>query len=534
MNCNATYYSYKSTGAFSKIVTDYLEQSPLLKEYYEFTPDIEGIKQSIKQRGLFDTNRKVLVKELRKQYVSVKVTPETTDNIESLLSENTFTICTAHQPNIFTGHLYFIYKIIHAIKLAHTLNESIPDCHFVPVYYMGSEDADLKELGEVSINGEKYTWETSQKGSVGRMKVDKGFISMISLIDGHLSIEPFGKEIGTILKEVYSMGKTIEQATFELVHQLFSSYGLLVLLTDNPSFKKQLSEIHARELTEHFSHKILSETLATFPEEYKMKATGRAINLFYLKDDLRERIEEVNHQFVVSNTSIVFSKEDLLKELKEYPERFSPNVVLRPVFQEFILPNVAFIGGGGELAYWLELKNVFKFSEVPFPVLVLRNSFTIVSKKVSTQISKLLFKPSDFFMSADEVKNILVKRESGLLLDLNKQKAAIKSSYRDMRIIANAVDITLSKHIDSLEEKALKKIEALEGKLLKAEKKKYDAQIRQIQKVKHSLFPEGSLQERVDNMLPFYAKWGSDFIQQLYNHSNSIDASFCIIEEKKG
>ncbi len=531
MNCNATYHSYKSTGAFSKIVTDYLEEAPLLKEYYQFSPNLEGIKQSIKQRRSFNTNRESLVAELRKQYASVKVSSKTIGNITSLLSENTFTICTAHQPNIFTGHLYFIYKIIHAIKLADTLNESIPDCHFVPVYYMGSEDADLKELGEVSINGEKYTWETSQKGSVGRMKVDKGFISLIELINGHISVEPFGKEIGTILKEVYSMGKTIEQATFELVHLLFSSYGLLVLLPDNPSFKKQLNEIHAREMTEQFSHKILSETVATFPEEYKMKATGRAINLFYLKDDMRERMEEVNDQFVVSNTSIVFSKEALLKEIKEYPERFSPNVVLRPVYQEFILPNVAFIGGGGELAYWLELKNIFKVSEVPFPVLILRNSFTIVPKKVLAQIDKLLFKSFDFFMSADELKNILVKRESGLVLDLNKQKDAIRSSYSDMRSIANAVDITLSKHIDALEEKALKKIEVLEGKILKAEKKKYDAQIRQIQKVKHSLFPEGSLQERVDNMLPFYAKWGIDFIEQLYKHSNSIEASYCIIEE---
>lgn len=522
---------YAQTKVFSTIVTGYVAKEAALQTFYQHSPDISGIKNALKERMKFDTNRTVLVNRLKDQYTGIPLNGKVQANIEGLLQENTFTITTAHQPNIFTGHLYFIYKILHAVKLAEELTQQIPDCNFVPVYYMGSEDADLDELGEVTINGKKYIWETSQAGAVGRMKVDNAFINLMDAIEGQLLVEPYGKEIMDRLRNAYRIHTTIEQATFELVHELFAAYGLLVLLPDNAALKKEFAPIIRKELEEQFSNKAVTETMSSFPAEYKVQAAGREINLFYLKEDSRERIEKLNGQWSIVNSSTRFKDHSIFEELENHPERFSPNVILRPVFQEMILPNIAFIGGGGELAYWLELKKVFEAVQVPYPVLVLRNSFMLVNKKAAKKIESLHMNAIDFFKPTHVLMLQLVQQSSELQLQLEEEKKKLAALYQTINQVAAAVDITLQKHTEALFKNALKKIEQLEKKMLLAEKKKYEAQQRQVEKIKASLFPGNQLQERVDNLLPYYARYGASFIEMIYTHSGNFQQEFCIISE---
>jgi uncharacterized protein YllA (UPF0747 family) len=167
MDCKASFLTYAQTGYFSTTVLDYVLQSPSIKPFYNHPVSIAGMQAAIEQRKKYPTDRKLLVTILKKQYSSLEVSKLVEANIESLANENTFTITTAHQPNIFTGPLYFIYKILQVAKLAEQLKESFPENNFVPVYYMGSEDADLDELGHIFCNGEKKVWETNQTGAVG-------------------------------------------------------------------------------------------------------------------------------------------------------------------------------------------------------------------------------------------------------------------------------------------------------------------------------------------------------------------------------
>ena len=531
MSFKAKYISYRQTGWFSKIVTDYLDNASALQPFYNYSFSLDGIKKTIAERRNYKTNRALLVSELKKQYAVVQSSESVKTNIDALLNEDTFTICTAHQPNIFTGHLYFIYKILHAIKLADELKKEMPRYNFVPVYYMGSEDADLEELGEVNINGKKYEWQTKQKGAVGRMKIDKAFIKLIEEIEGQLSVEKSGKEIIALVKEVYILDKTIEQSTFEFVNTLFADYGLIVLLPDNSALKKSFIAVNKKELTEQFSHKLVAQTIAAFPAEYKVQTAGREVNLFYLKDDIRERISKAGLKFEVRNSDIVFSEPEIMLELEEYPERFSPNVILRPVFQELVLPNIAFIGGGGELAYWLELKKVFDAVEVPFPVLVLRNSFMLVNNKVAAKMAALQLEATAFFKPTNILIEELVKKESAVSLNLEEEKKSLFSLYHNIKVAATIVDSTLKQHVHALETHAVKRIEKLEKKMLKAEKKKFEAQQRQINKIKEALFPSGTLQERVDNLLPYYSLWGAAFIKMLYENSRGLGQEFCVVEE---
>ncbi len=544
MHSTSRLISYSSTNYFSKIVSDYISGSELLQPFYAQPVTLYGIKKTIEARKAFATDRKLLVAVLQKHYADANTTTQQQQNIQQLTNSNCFTITTAHQPNIFTGHLYFIYKILHAIKLCEKLKADMPENDFVPVYYMGSEDADLDELGHIYINGVKHEWKTNQSGAVGRMKVDKALIQMLDTIEGEITVHPFGKEIIDQMKACYAEGATIEQATFKLVNALFGEYGLIILLPDEAGYKNAFIPIVEKELTEQFSHPLVQATSKIFPKQYKVQASGRELNMFYLKDDLRERIVKENspqgtvEKFKIQNlpagetgSELEFDEAGIINELKQHPERFSANVILRPVFQEMILPNIAFIGGGGEIAYWLELKNVFAAVHVPFPVLVLRNSFLLVEKKYSEKAKTLGFTINDLFKSEQELLTLLVKRDSQVQLSLEKEKRQLQDFYAGLRNAAGAVDITLQPHTGALEKMALHKIAALEKKMLRAEKKKFEVQQRQLQKLRSQLFPHNNLQERIENFMPFYAKWGKDFIKAIYENSLGLEQEFVILEE---
>lgn len=529
MQSDCTYLSYSSTGFFSSMVSDYISGKAALQPFYDFAPTIAGVKEALVKRKQFGTNRSLLVNVLNEQYKNATLSARQKQYIAQLADNNTFTVCTAHQPNIFTGYLYFIYKIVHAIKLAEVLAKEIEGYNFVPVYYMGSEDADLEELGHIFIEGKKYEWTTKQQGAVGRMKVDKALVQLIIEISGQLSVHPHGSEIMELIRQCYKEGTTIQQATFDLVNALFADYGLLILLPDNRLLKNEFAPVIQRELLEQFSHTAVAETVAAFPSLYKIQAAGRELNLFYLTDEGRNRIEKMNGQWSIVNGEKEFNELEILSELKEFPERFSPNVILRPVFQETILPNIAFIGGGGEIAYWLELRRVFEAAGVPYPVLVVRNSFLLVDEKSNELIKKLQLTMQDIFIPEFELMNKLVKRQSSLQLSLEKEKIALTELYNQAGAAAAAVDTTLRAHTAALLKKALDKIEALEKKMLKAEKLKYEAGQRQLHKLKQQLFPNNNLQERTENFMLFYAKGGDRFIEKIYQHSLGLEQQFGVL-----
>ncbi len=396
METHCSYIPYYKTGYFSKLVTDYLDNATQLQSFYNFPPTIEGIQASINQRKNFK-HRKLLVETLQKQYEYLNVHEKVNANLKLLLNENTFTITTAHQPNIFSGPLYVVYKVFHAIKLAEELKQQFPQNNFVPVYFMGSEDADLKELNNITINQRKYVWETKQTGAVGRMKVDKALLQLINEIEGQISVKPDGKKLVEIFRDAYKEKESIQQSTLKLLNTLYSEYGLIVLIPDNVAFKKLFQPVIKKELIEQFSNKAVKTTAKELEKYYKVQASGREINLFYLIDDKRERIEIENKKYEVRSLNKEWTTEEILKELEEHPERFSPNVILRGALQETILPNIAFVGGGGELAYWMELKEVFKKTDVPYPVLLLRNSFLVIDEKEYQTVKKLGLTEGDIF-----------------------------------------------------------------------------------------------------------------------------------------
>ncbi len=527
MTNNSKYLPYKNTGYFSKLVLDYIEQDDKIKPFLQNPATLNGIKASIASRKDFSTDRKLLVEELHKQYEGIELSSLQHQNLTLLSSQNTFTVCTAHQPNIFTGHLYFIYKILHTIKLAQSLNTEMPQYNFVPVFYMGSEDADLDELGNISLNGEKLTWNTSQTGAVGRMLVDKELTNLVEQMRGQLGVYPHGEEIIQLFQSAYQTGTSIQQATLKLVNELFKVYGLLILIPDNARFKQAFNPVVKNELINKFSHPLVEETAEALGKYYKVQASGRVLNLFYLLDGKRERIVETDGIFKAA--IYTWTKDEILSEVDEHPERFSANVILRGVFQETILPNIAFIGGGGEIAYWLELKNVFEACSVPYPVLIVRNSFLLIDENQLQQTHKLGFSLEELFKDDQQLVKMLVEENSNAKLKLSDELQELKRVYEHLKISAEKIDPTLAPHVNALHTAAAKKIEALQKKMFRAERKKFEAEQRQLHKLKQQLFPNNSLQERVDNFATYYAKYGKEWLQNVCDASLTLEQQFCIL-----
>ncbi len=530
MNSTAKTISYQQTGYFSRIINDYLNGNELLDSFYEHPVTPAGFEAAIRDRENFPTDRGLLVKTLKEQYMSLREQMEVNHNLESLSASDTFTITTAHQPAIFTGNLYFIYKVLHVIKLASTLKTIYPQRNFVPVFYMGSEDADLEELGHIYLDNEKLDWQTTQKGAVGRMRTD-GLGGIVARIEGEFSGYPFGQELIEMLKDCYLGSENIEQATFKLLHTLFGSYGLIVFIPDNRVFKSAMRGIFKDDLTGHIPFRITEENIQRMAEHYPVQANPREINLFYLLDDIRERIEWKDGRFFVHNTNLHFSPEAMEWELANFPERFSPNVILRGLYQCTLLPDIAFVGGGGETAYWLEFKPLFRHYRVPFPVLVLRNSFLLVKKSLRVKMGKSGISPESFFKTEEVLMEEFVRFHSDRELSLEGQFNDLHKVYENIKGISGAIDKTLEQHVEKLEAQAVQKLQELEKKLLRAEKKNHEEVRRRIHEIREALFPMDNLQERIDNFIPWYAQFGKKFVENILHHSLSWEQKFTILEE---
>jgi bacillithiol biosynthesis cysteine-adding enzyme BshC len=529
MHTTAQQIAYRHTGYFTDIVISYLQGDPLLQPFYQYAPDWEGLDKAIAARKETVVDRKLLTEVLREQYQTCSPIAAVQQNIDLLAQPNTFTVTTAHQPNLFTGPLYFIYKCLHAVKLAQALQLRHPNQHFVPVYYMGSEDADLEEIGQLTVGGIKLVWKTKQTGAVGRMKVDQPLLDMIAQMEGQTGVEPFGKELSGMWRTCFTKGKTIAQATHELVHLLMGAYGLVVFNADHPRLKAAFIPTLWQELTTQFSHQAVATSISALSQHFKAQAAGRDINLFYLLNDRRERIEKEGDHFTVPALQLRFTETEMEKECRTHPERFSPNVILRGVLQETLLPNVAFIGGGGELAYWLELLPVFRSAKQPFPVLLLRNSFLLLSELQNTKWLQTGFSLHEMFTPVDELITQLAKKEAASSLELTKEKNDLLALYKTLQQRAAAVDGSLLQHVEALQKAALEKVEALEKKMLRAEKRKYKESEYRITHIRENIFPNGQLQERVENMALGYARYGKDWINTLLEHSDPISQGLTIV-----
>lgn len=524
---------FRKTGYFSDLINDYLDESDSLKPFYARFPNLESFKLQLeeKKQSFTEKQRTVLVKALRKQYSEVSASARTKEHIKLLSENNTFTIVTGHQLNLFTGPLYFLYKIISTINLCTTLRKKYPDYHFVPVYWMATEDHDFEEINYFNFKGKKLQWNRESEGAVGSLST-KGLDGVLQMLTLEMGAGKFAAGLKHLFKEAYLKHDDLASATRYLANELFGKEGLVIVDGDDALLKRALVPYIKQDLFQNVAFKEVSKTinkLETVAEGYNIQVNPREINYFYLKEELRERIIEKNGKFFVNNTSLQFTKEEITKEIEEYPERFSPNVIARPLYQEVILPNLCYIGGGGELAYWLELKSFFDAVEVPFPILLLRNSALVITEKQQRKLQKMNLEVADLFLDQNRLINKKIREISNIDIDFSPQRNHLKEQFKELFGLAEKTDKSFLGAVKAQEVKQLKGLDNLEKRLLKAQKRKLKDQVVRMTEIQNELFPNQSLQERSLNFSELYLDIGEDLIPKLIKSLDPLAKEFYVL-----
>ena len=508
---------FEKTNSFSKAFLDYISQKEELQSFYQEFPTIEGLKIQAEKRKFIKSTRETVSGVLMEQYQNIGASEATLENIKNIKSHNTFTITTGHQLNIFTGPLYFIYKIITAINACKAMKKQYPELNFVPVYWMASEDHDFDEIDHFRYGGKKFKWKTDQTGAVGRFNPK--------------SIQPIFDQIKMpdFFKEAYLKHDSLAAAARFYVNALFEKEGLVIIDADDSKLKKVFQPVIEDDIFQNTPNKLVNESNEALEAlGYSAQVFPREINFFYLKDNIRSRIVKDGNNFSVLNTKISFSKAQLKSEINNYPERFSPNVVLRPLYQETVLPNLAYVGGPSELVYWFQLKGVFEYFKTDFPSLLPRNFVGVITNNILDKIEKASLSLEEIFISETELIKEKVKLNSDKNLELKEEIKGLQSMFLNIQAQSSTVDATLKQHIAAEQQRAERSLNSIEEKMLRAEKRNQETLVNRIHDIKKALFPNGSPQERKDNFLNFYLS-DPDFIEKCLNAFDAFDLKFHLI-----
>ena len=518
---------YQRLSQLSQTDLAYISGDPRLRDFYSYEPTLEGFAEAIEQRKKFPVDRPLLLEAVKEQYSDLSLVLPVKD--EELLSENTFFITTAHQPVLLTGPLFHIYKIASTIHLANDLTRAYPGQKFIPAFVMSGEDHDWEEINHFYLFGRRYEWEREAGGPCGRFSTE-GLEKVIWSLEAPLEHSAFGKQIIELLRKCLDRAKNYGQFHTLLVDALFKDTGLLIINLDDVRLKRSFIPLFEKEILYRFSHEEVPQTQEQITEKgFRAQAYCRDINLFYMTDEIRERIDPEGKKYLRITSGVEYNEAEILHELHQHPERFSPNVILRPLYQEYVLPNLAYIGGGGEIAYWLERRSQFHLAGVHFPMLVRRNSLLILDHSALSQIEKLDLELTDLMEPTDAIIRNYLLKHSKVELNYDDEINKIRDAYQELAAKAEKLDPTLSKAILAEESKHLKTFDQLGSRLLRTEKHQHETQTNRIQRLKEKLFPEGGLQERHDNFLAYYANEGAEWIKEIIGVCDPFKKKFILL-----
>lgn len=522
--------SYKESGYFTKLIVDYLDEKPELKSLYNHFPKLENFKSQVseKAQNYPQENRNTLVTALENQYKGFQISESTKENISFLSNSKTFTVTTGHQLNLFTGPLYFFYKIVSTINLCASLKKEYPEYNFVPIYWMATEDHDFEEINFFNFKNVKIKWEAESNGPVGRLST-AGLEDVLEVFSKELGIGQNADYLKQLFSNSYLKHGNLADATRFLANELFGDRGLVILDGDDASLKQLFASYVKEELLHQTSFHKVSETNSLLQKEYEIQVNPREINLFYIEDNLRERILFEDNLYKINNTKLAFSETEILALLESNPEKFSPNVILRPLYEEVVLPNLCYIGGGGEISYWLQLQSNFEANNITFPILLVRNSVLLATEKQFQKADKLNLSWSDLFSNQQELFNNKTKEFSKFTIDFSEQKEHLKQQFEKLTAIANQTDKSFIGAVNAQQTKQIKGLENLEKRLLKAEKRVHAEKLELILLLQNELFPNHGLQERKANFSEFYLDVNDKLIEKIFQKLNPLESNFTII-----
>ena len=524
---------YHDTGRFSQLILDYLDNHSNLDGLYAWSRNESGLQAAMQAMDSRSWPREALAEALQDTYRDIEHSDAVSSGIQKL-SDEALAVVTAHQLNLFSGPLYVVLKAAAVVAAARNWEAKFPGRQFVPVFWLGSEDHDFEEINHFNLFGQKWAWEREASGATGRMKVDEELQRLGQALKERLGDSPQAQELAEIFDYAYQPGDSLARAHTRLLNRLFGAHGLVVLDADHKALKVAFSEVLSRELTEQPAVDVLKPALEQLEANYHVQASPRRINLFWMKEDLRPRLEKEGDGPVFTvDADQTWSLEEIAEELEKHPERFSPNVILRPIYQQAVLPSIAYIGGGGELAYWLELRPLFEAYDAFYPLLLLRNSVMWMDQGSVKKLDQLQLKAEDLFQEEEGLVKAWVAEHAEGDFDLEVEKKTLTAFYDQLSQRVLAIDSGLKGRMEADKSNQLKSLDKLEGRLIKSAKQKHETDVKKIRALVDRFFPNRGLQERRENFAGIWLRQGSAMIDTLIQELDPLDERFTIIQERK-
>jgi bacillithiol synthase len=511
-------------GGLSDLFNDYISDFQKVQNYYEtdfhvidnFVHRCETIKQSY-------NHRQAVYNILLRQNQDFECGEQTFENLNRFQEENTFAIVTGQQVGILGGPLYTLYKIFSLLQITDHLNKNNTDKFFIPIFWLESEDHDFEEVNHVKIvNNENQIKiinypapsKSDVRGSVGEVTFDISIAAFIQEVSSSLPNSEYKTQIIDLISKAYIPGITFEKAFAQWINLLIPNSGIIFISPKDKSIKKLLSEVFQKEINDYpKTSQLVIQKSAELEESYHAQIKPRALNLFIFYKEGRYLIEPREHDFSLKGTRKFFAKDELLEIAANSPELLSPNVVLRPICQDKLLPTAAYIAGPSEIAYFAQLKPVYKHFGISMPIIYPRASATIVEDKVARVLDKYELGLESIFEGYDSITDRVVDFVSEVKIEdlFNDSAKRIIDILNEMKFGLGYIDQTLLGTLENTQAKIEGAFQVLKEKTHAAQKHKHEIAIKQVEKVLNNLFPDGNFQERELNIINYLNKYGLDF-----------------------
>jgi len=517
-------------GGFTQLYRDYINDFQKVQRFFEIDfHDLESLKKYAHRLEQRFRHREILVEVLLQQNQQYGVGSVSLDNIRLLANEKTFAVVTGQQVGMFGGPLYTIYKTITTIKLANKLSSIYPEYKFVPIFWLEGEDHDYEEVNKVGLLNSDHTQTTvdylvngkqsaKNMGPVGEIIFDDSIDTFYSNLLKTLGSSEFRQSLIELLSSAYRPGVTFNHAFASLMNKYFDGEGLVFISANDKRFKQLLSPIFQKELSEYprVSQSIIQQS-AELEEDYHAQIKTKALNLFYFFKGGRYFIEPRENDFSLKGTRHFIPKEELLRIAVENPELLSPNVALRPICQDTILPTLVYVAGPSEIAYYAQLKKVYQYFELTMPMIYPRATVTLTEEKLERIMDKYQLDFVELFGDVEKINQKIIDLVSEIKIDemFNEASRRIDDLTNEMKFGINYIDTTLMGALENTRMKIEQQVFLLKEKVAEAQKRKYDIALRQIAKVTNFIVPNKNFQERELSIVHFMNKHGLDFIRNL-------------------
>ncbi len=520
-----------SDGAFSRLFVDYVTDHQKVRQFYGGNPqDGNDWRHLLKQVCDRPIDRSTLTQILSRQNRDFHCGVKSLANIDLLRDDNCVAVVTGQQVGLFTGPLYTIYKAITAVKLADKLAKDFPEYRFVPVFWLAGEDHDFEEVNSISLFnavGElvRFEYKTEGKesdanhGAVGEIELDESIDLLFKSAEEALLPTEFKPKVLDLFKTAYQKGMTFNRAFVHLMNVLLEDSGLIFLNSNDTEIKQLLLPVFRRELADTpRSCQLVIDQSAILERQYHAQVKPRSINLFLFHEKGRYPIEPHPNGYFLKGTRQHYTKSELDALLNQRPEMFSPNVVLRPICQDTLLPTITYVAGPSELAYFGQYSTLYKEFGIPQPIIYPRASVTVVEDKVDKILTRFSLEPLALFGNLEFLKQQIAEQISDLKADdfFAATSRSVDESLNQLKPALQSIDPTLLPAMDHTLEKIHSHLTALKEKTISAQKRQHEVSLRQIDKAATNLFPSSDFQERQLNILYFLNKYGLEFVRWLF------------------